>query len=773
MTRQFGRANTPPSGDALNALDLALKEAVLSSVSTLNGTASTALDSAASPSASASAIPSATGSDAISASASTSAIRATGSFVSESAGSAISSASAVSQSVVASATPSASSTPSQEASSAAPIPTTSVTSAAPRSASSSDLALSLPKNAAAVSSSSTEPAATPAPSTPASSTDSAASPKTNAPSASPAPSASAVSTEKNASPKSNTASSFKAAASTSVAAPAPSSSSVNSTVKLETTSSAAPVTSASTQDQPSPSTQVSSSSSNAVSTQRARASSTAAATPSNRNEQASSPSSSDAGAPQPTSAASPPQAIGTSNQAQNSPNTNLRGSQPSAANSPSPQSATNLGNSLIGASPSSTVHVDSTLSTPQAVTISSGSSTFVTTPAIFTSISVSSGKDGTPIATFTSVFANPTTVPQTASLSDSSFWNKKGAVAGVFTVVGLIMLASILGTFYLCRRQRRKTGRPFVKPAQFHRFSGPPEMSQQPTTYQPVRPRRFPMDDPQRYLLAPSITSGHSNGLDDPATMRSASRSSCDAHQAGALGLTGLLANSSAGMQDYHGPFSDYHRYISTGETRLSTPSGETVGMAVTTDFSPKESKPEREGESGPTPMAERRSTPSPAPSSPSIYPPSLPAVPETDEDDYLFYERETKWSRPESQLPTPPPRAVVNDAPSPRNPFSSPLDPVYDSAHKQTVSPPPPRIVTNQAYRPLTPPDSSAGHSPSTPQFSEPSESTKPLNVAPYSNTFLGRSVSMRTEPLPRPKRSPLRLSASGASLHQNSELP
>ncbi|KAL5534394.1 hypothetical protein ACEPAG_856 [Sanghuangporus baumii] len=772
MTRQLGRANIPPSGDALNALDLALKEAVPSSVSAANGTASAALDSAASPSASASAIPSATGSDAISASASASVISTVGSSVSESARSAISSASAVSQSVVESATPSASSAPSQEVSSAAPIPTSSVASAASRSASSSDLALSLPKNAAAVSSSSTEPAATPAPSTPASSTEeSAASPKTNAPSssaASPAPNASVVSTEKNASPKTKITSSSEAAASTSVAAPAPSTSSVSSTVKPETTSSTAPVTSASIQVQPSPSTQVSSSSSNAVSVQRAQASSTVAATPSNRNEQASSSGSSDAAAPQPTSAASQPQAIGTSNQVQNSPsNANLRGSQPSVANSPS---TTNLGNSLIGASPSTSVHVDSTLSIPQAVTFFSGSSTFVTTPAIFTSISVSSGKDGIPLATFTSVFANPTILPQTASLSDSSFWDKKGAVAGVFTAVGLIMLASILGTFYLCRRQRRKTGRPFAKSAQFHRFSGPPEMAQQPTTYQPVRPRRFPTDDPQRYLLAPSITSGHSNGLEDPATMRSASLASSDAHQPGALGLTGLLATASGGMQDYHGPFSDYHRYISTGDTRLSIPSGEAVGMAVTTDFSPKESKSEREGESGPVPAAERCSTPSPAPSSPSIYPPSLPIVPETDEDDYLFYERETKRSRPESQLPTPPPRAVVNDAPDPRNPF---LDPVYDSAHKQTVSPPQPRIVTNQAYRPLTPPDSSAGHSPSTPQFSEPSESTKSLNAAPYSNTFLGRSVSMRTEPLPRPKRSPLRLSASGASLHQNTELP
>ncbi|OCB90098.1 hypothetical protein A7U60_g2656 [Sanghuangporus baumii] len=769
MTRQLGRANTPPSGDVLNALDLALKEAVLSSVSALNGTASTVLDSAVSPSASASATLSATGSEAVSASASASAISAIGSSVPESAGSATSSASAIPQSVVASATPSASSAPSQEVSSAAPTPTSSIASAAPRSASSSDLALSVPKNAAAVSSSSTEPAATPAPSAPASSTEkSAASLKTNAQSSPAASPASAASTE---SPKTNTTSSSEAAVSTTTTAvPAPSSSSISSAVKLETTSSAAPVTSVSTQVQLSPSPQVLSSSSNVASTQRAETSRTAAATSSNRNEQASSPNNS----PQSTNAASPPQATGTSNQTQNLPsNANLRGSQPSAANSPSPQTATSLGNTLLGASPSSTVHVDSTLSTPQGVTISSGGSTFVTTPAVFTSISVSSGKDGTPLATFTSVFANPTTVPQTASLSDSSFWDKKGVVAGVFTAVGLIMLASILGIIYLCRRQRRETGRPFAKPARFHRFSDPPEMSQQPTTYQPVRPRRFPIDDPQRYLLAPSITSGHSNGHEDPAMMRSASRTSSDAHQPGALGLTGVLANSSGEMQDYHGPFSDYHRYISTGDTRLSTPPGETVGMAATTDFSPKESKPEREAESGPAAAAERRSAPSPAPSSPSIYPPSLPAVPETDEDDYLFYERETKRGRPESQLPSPPPRAVVNDAPDPRNPFSSPLDPVYESAHKQTVSPQPPRIVTNQAYRPLTPPDSSAGHSPSTPQSPEPGESTKPLNVAPYSNTFLGRSVSMRTEFLPRPKRSPLRLSASGASLHQNSELP
>lgn len=338
-----------------------------------------------------------------------------------------------------------------------------------------------------------------------------------------------------------------------------------------------------------------------------------------------------------------------------------------------------------------------------------------------------------------------------------SFWNKKGAVAGVFLVVALVIIGSILGMICCIRRRRNRqlssSSSGLLSASDFRRFSGPPpEMTEQPTTYQAIRNYGSSRDDPQRHLMAPSISNGSHNTHEDvllPPGLGIHTSRQPNQVQSGSLNLTGVNTTYKD-LHTYDGPFSDYHRYIATGDTRIHIPQRETIGIAYTSDL-----KHEPILETERVPEIVHRS-PSPVPSSPSVYPPSLPSVPEKDDEDYLFYERETK-PRPESRPPTRPSTAVGQDSDA-KNPFTSPLDPTGDTSTKRIV---PIQLQTEQTYRPITPPDSSSGHSP----VISPGE--QGTNKNPYSNAFLGRSVSVKgVEPL-RPKRNPLRVSTSGSSVN------
>lgn len=66
----------------------------------------------------------------------------------------------------------------------------------------------------------------------------------------------------------------------------------------------------------------------------------------------------------------------------------------------------------------SIVHVDSTLSSPVKVTVTSQGSTIVSTPDLITSTLIEGKTDGS-VQTLTSVFANPTTSSQTDALSST------------------------------------------------------------------------------------------------------------------------------------------------------------------------------------------------------------------------------------------------------------------------------------------------------------------------------------------------------------------
>jgi hypothetical protein len=279
-------------------------------------------------------------------------------------------------------------------------------------------------------------------------------------------------------------------------------------------------------------------------------------------------------------------------------------------------------------------------------------------------------------------------------------------------------------------------------------------------------------DDPMRYLMSPSEEWN--------AAAYAASQDSHASHNmaGGSLGLTGVQLRSSLDATLRRDPFSDYHRYnIPTiGDSRLIGPSNEAIGIAFTKDFDhPPDSreKPRPLRVINDLPDAARNSTPSPAPSTPSVYPPSLPPFPEKDED-YAFYTRQTqRRSDPENDPLPIPPKALIITKKNGSNPFISDLDPkgknIY--ANLQVPGEGMGRTRTIEPYQPLTPPDSSPGNSPVSPTFTgNPDELTKTQSQNPFSKTFLGRSVSAKSQaPIPRPVRSPLRPAFSVSQLHSD----
>lgn len=284
-------------------------------------------------------------------------------------------------------------------------------------------------------------------------------------------------------------------------------------------------------------------------------------------------------------------------------------------------------------------------------------------------------------------------------------------------------------------------------------------MQQQYPSLQPILRNVPDRDDPQRHLMAPSIHSHDSHG---PGYATSQDSHASHAVPPG-LGLTGAQSRSLDFNTRRVDPFSDYHRYIATGDTRIQGPAtpgtAEAIGLAFTKDYEvPERVNPQKDA------TRTNGRSPSPTPSTPSIYPPSLPPVPEKDED-YLFYERQTQRKLPNDPLPIPP-KAVTADV-KPSNPFVSPLD--IRPQGKKPSSSGGSSVQTNQSYRPLTPPDSAPGHSPMVATFAEKQDDpTKTPN--PFANSFLGRPYSAKPQltPIPRPERNPLRLSTSEATLRR-----
>jgi len=99
-------------------------------------------------------------------------------------------------------------------------------------------------------------------------------------------------------------------------------------------------------------------------------------------------------------------------------------------------------------SPSSTLE-----STHFVTTTNSLGETTTSAPVVVTQIITSTASNGA-LVTQTSVVANPTLSPNDGP-SGSTFFKNTGAVAGVFVLVGLSVVAICLGIFFVIRRRRR------------------------------------------------------------------------------------------------------------------------------------------------------------------------------------------------------------------------------------------------------------------------------------------------------------------------------
>lgn len=80
---------------------------------------------------------------------------------------------------------------------------------------------------------------------------------------------------------------------------------------------------------------------------------------------------------------------------------------------------------------------------------------YTTVPVIITQTYTSTYSNGS-VTTLTETLANPTTQPDNATAKGNGFFHSKGAVAGVFAVVGLAVVAIVFWILFAIRRRRRK-----------------------------------------------------------------------------------------------------------------------------------------------------------------------------------------------------------------------------------------------------------------------------------------------------------------------------
>jgi len=363
----------------------------------------------------------------------------------------------------------------------------------------------------------------------------------------------------------------------------------------------------------------------------------------------------------------------------------------------------------------------------------------------------------------------PLRLHSSEAISNWDFFDNKKAVAGVFVTVGLALLAIIVASVFCCRRLRARRQRRSVA---FQTISQPI------TTYRATGSlHEGLMIDPERESFHRPLVSSSPEGSVIASVHRSASQSSHfsgDAHSPltpgragiGALGLTGMrkhtdtlpMGRQMTQVYRYDGPFSDYHQ-IPPPPSNVTThplfpqPHGSTIGMAIS-------GGPETTPSVNRSRFSDDRA-PSPAPSTPSIYPPSLPVL--QDGDDSQFYEKEMR--RPPADIARPH-RVHFNELRRDAfasDPFADPdPDSVDDLFYLETQAKvPPPKIDTRQLFHPgpITPPDSTLGDSSATtPSTTQSSDGDHDAKTNPFSATFLGRPVVGKIEPWARPPRSPLR---------------
>ncbi|KAG6851082.1 hypothetical protein H0H93_002974 [Arthromyces matolae] len=158
-----------------------------------------------------------------------------------------------------------------------------------------------------------------------------------------------------------------------------------------------------------------------------------------------------------------------------------------------------------------TDHAESTFSSAvvlSTVNPGNGKMTY-TTPAVVTVFTTSTKPDGN-FVTYTHVIANPTPASDDGATEGRGFLTNHGAVAGVFTVLGIIACAFSFGVVLLCRRRRRHI-------RQRHWSENLPRQTQSPTPFEDSRSRSPPMknvrEDPGTWISSTRVAStGEADG---------------------------------------------------------------------------------------------------------------------------------------------------------------------------------------------------------------------------------------------------------------------
>ncbi|KAH8997277.1 hypothetical protein EDB92DRAFT_2112030 [Lactarius akahatsu] len=144
----------------------------------------------------------------------------------------------------------------------------------------------------------------------------------------------------------------------------------------------------------------------------------------------------------PSSSSSTPQPTSTTSSVDSTSSSRSSSSSSATSDSTSSRSPSNGPTTTF----SSTVFIQTTNSLGQPTSIA---------PPEITSTFTSTLSNGG-VVTFTEVVANPTLSPNRGSNSSSQFFHNKGAVAGVFLIVGLAAASICLWIFFFIRRRRRR-----------------------------------------------------------------------------------------------------------------------------------------------------------------------------------------------------------------------------------------------------------------------------------------------------------------------------
>lgn len=336
----------------------------------------------------------------------------------------------------------------------------------------------------------------------------------------------------------------------------------------------------------------------------------------------------------------------------------------------------------------------------------------------------------------------------------SSFFSRGGAVAGVFVVVGLVVatIAAIVA-YILCKRRRRRRIRHSISrplPYPDNPFEDPRE------TPSPAQMRYAGSDVSHRNLIGAGLGVGRTqrNLLDEefagapaapdrshPPSVRSTmERPEMSLAGVGAGGRT-LGRPAYDGSMLFNSPTSGYDTFTPSHQHRPSQGSG-IIGLAITNDNVTEFSRPT------PRHMKRGSATPSVAPSTPSIYPATLPGGEEDASIDSSHgpvtpSTIEMSPSLPFLEKPVRPPRRRPVASLPPRNTMLNGAEQASKLLIQTQLTPEDASVMEPKLYEPPTPPatNSDSSHSPMSPTY--------PANpFAEYNSYMSGLQSSIDTKP-------------------------